>query len=76
MHTKLYSDALNCNNADLKSFMILVEMSILSRLMYSLEVKLNIFLQAYELGRCMGDPELQVDALLETSSAKNTYNAT
>ena len=45
-------------------------MSLLSRLTYSLEVKLNIFLQAFELERRIEGPELQVDALLETSSAK------
>ena len=45
-------------------------MSILSRLTYSLEVKLNMFLQAFKLERRIEDPELQVDALLETSSAK------
>ena len=45
-------------------------MSILSRLAYSLEVKLTIFLQAFEFERRIEDSELQVDALLETSSAK------
>ena len=45
-------------------------MSILSRLTYSLEVKLNILFQAFEFERRLEDPELQVDALLETSSAK------
>ena len=45
-------------------------MSILSRLTYSLEVKLNIFLRAFEFERRIEDPELQVDALLKTSSAK------
>ena len=45
-------------------------MSILSRLTHSLEVKLNIFLQAFEFERRIENPELQVDALLETSSAK------
>ena len=45
-------------------------MSILSRLTYSLEVKLNIFLQAFEFKRHIKDPELQDDALLETFSAK------
>ena len=45
-------------------------MSILSRLTYSLEVKQNIFLLAFECERRIQDPELQVDALLETSSAK------
>ena len=44
-------------------------MSILSRLRYSLEVKLNIFLQAFESERRIEDPELQVDVLLKTSSA-------
>ena len=38
--------------------------------MYSLEVERNIFLQAFEFERCIQDRELQVDALLETSSAK------
>ena len=33
-------------------------MSILSRLTYSLEVKLNIFLQAFECERRIEDPEL------------------
>ena len=45
-------------------------MSILSRLTYSFEVKLNIVLQAFEFERRIKDPELQVDALLETSSSK------
>ena len=45
-------------------------MSILSRLTYSLEVKLNIFLQAFEFERRIEDLELQVDGLLETPSAK------
>ena len=45
-------------------------MSILSRLTYSLEVKLNMFLQAFKLERRIEDLELQVDALLEMSSAK------
>ena len=45
-------------------------MSILSRLRYSLADKLNIFLQAFEFERRIEDPELQVDALPETSSAK------
>ena len=45
-------------------------MSILSRLTYSLEVKLNIFLQEFEFECCIEDPKLQVDALIETSSAK------
>ena len=45
-------------------------MSILSRFTYFLEVKQNIFLQAFEFERRIEDPELQVDALLETSSAK------
>ena len=49
-------------------------MSILSRLTYSLEVKLNIFLQAFEFERCIEDPELQVDALLETSAKMKTRN--
>ena len=38
--------------------------------MCSLKVKLNIFLQAFKFERRIEDPELQVDALLETSSAK------
>ena len=33
-------------------------MSILSRLTYSLEVKLDIFLQAFEFERRVEDPEL------------------
>ena len=45
-------------------------MSILSRLTYSLEVKLNIFLQAFEFERRIKEPELQVDALPETSVTK------
>ena len=46
-------------------------MSILSPFTYSLEVKyINIFLQAFEFERRIEDPELQVDALQETSSAK------
>ena len=45
-------------------------MCTLSRLTYSLEVKLNIFLKAFEFERRIEDPELQVDALLETYSAK------
>ena len=45
-------------------------MSIFSRRTYSLEVKLNIFLQAFEFERRIKDPELQVEALQETSSAK------
>ena len=45
-------------------------MSILSRITCSLKVKLNIFLQTFEFERRIEDPELQVDALLETSSAK------
>ena len=45
-------------------------MSILSRLAYSLKIKLNKFLQAFEFERRFDDSELQVDALLETSSAK------
>ena len=44
--------------------------SIISQLTYSLEVKLNIFLQAFEFERHIEDPELQVDTLPETSSAK------
>ena len=45
-------------------------MSILSRLTYSLEVKPSVFLQAFEFVRRIEDPELQVHALVETSSAK------
>ena len=45
-------------------------MSILTRLVYSLEVKLNVFLQVLEFELPMQEPELQVDALIETSSAK------
>ena len=44
-------------------------MSILSRLTYSLEVKL-IFLQASEFEHRIEALELQVNALLETSFAK------
>ena len=44
-------------------------MSIFSRLTYSLEVKLNIFLQGFKFEHRIEVPELQVDALLETSSA-------
>ena len=47
-------------------------MSILSRLMYSLKVKLNIFLQALEFERRIEDLELQVDALLEMSAKTKT----
>ena len=45
-------------------------MSILSRLKYSLEVELNIFLQAFEFERRIEDPELRVNALRETTFAK------
>ena len=45
-------------------------MSILSLLTYSLKIKLNIFLHAFEFEHGIEDPKLQVDALLETSSAK------
>ena len=50
------------------------KMNILIQLAYSLEVKLNVFLQVleFELERPMQDPELQVDALIgliETPSA-------
>ena len=45
-------------------------MSMLSRFTYSLEVKQNISLQEFEFERRIEDPELQVDVLLETSSAK------
>ena len=41
-------------------------MSILSRLTYSLEVKLNTLLQAFEFERRIEDAELQVNALLIT----------
>ena len=46
MHTNLYSDVFNYNNADIKSF-------ILSRLTSSLKVKLNIFLLAFEFEHCI-----------------------
>ena len=39
-------------------------MSIFSRLEYSLQVKLNIFLQAFQFERRIEDPELQIDDLL------------
>ena len=45
-------------------------MSIFSRLTYFIEVKLNTFLQALEFERRIEDPELPVNALTETSSAK------
>ena len=45
-------------------------MSILSQLTYSSEVKLNTFLQVLEFERRFEDPELHVDALLESSFAK------
>ena len=45
-------------------------MSILAGLTHSLEVKLNLFLQAFEFERRIEDLELQLDTLLETSSAK------
>ena len=45
-------------------------MSILSRLTYFVVVQLNIFLQAFEFEGRIEDPQLQFDALLETSSAK------
>ena len=45
-------------------------MSIFSRLTYSLEVKPNVFLLAFEFECSIEDPQLQVDALLETSSAR------
>ena len=52
-------------------------MTILSRLIYSLEVKINIFLLAFEFKRCIEDQELQVDTLLDTSSPKmKTRNRT
>ena len=44
-------------------------MSVLSQFMYFLEVKLNIFLLAFEFERRIEDPQLQVDPLLEKSSA-------
>ena len=46
------------------------KISILSRLPYFLEVKLNMFLQAFEFEHRVEDPEFQVDALPKTSSAK------
>ena len=52
-------------------------MTTLSRLTFSLEVKGNIFLQAFKFERRIEVPELQVDTLLETSSAKmETRNRT
>ena len=45
-------------------------MSVLSWFTYSSEVKLNIFVKVFEFERRIEDPELQVDALLETSSAQ------
>ena len=45
-------------------------MNILSRITYSLEVTLNIFLLAFEFERRIEDPKFQVDALLEKFSAK------
>ena len=45
-------------------------MSILTRLVYFLEVKLNVFLQVLEFERPIQEPELQVNALIETCSAK------
>ena len=45
-------------------------MSILSRLTYSLEVELNVFLQAFEFERRIEDLEFQVYALLEMYPAK------
>ena len=45
-------------------------MSVLSRLTYYLEVKPNTVLQAFALDRRIENPEFQVDASLETSSAK------
>ena len=44
-------------------------MSIFSRLTYSLEVKLNIFLPAFAFERRIEDLNLEIDVLLETSSA-------
>ena len=46
-------------------------MSILSRPTYSLEVKLNIFLEAFEFERRVKDSESQVDALLKNVLRKN-----
>ena len=63
MPTNLYSDVSNCNNADVKSF-------ILSRLTNSLEIRLNIFLQVFEFERRIEDTKLLVNTLLETSSPK------
>ena len=45
-------------------------MSTLSRLTCFLQVKLNIFLQAFVIQRRIEELELQVGALLETSSVK------
>ena len=45
-------------------------MSILTRLTYSLQVKLNIFLQAFEFERRIENPNLQIGTILETSSVK------
>ena len=45
-------------------------MSVLSRLTYYLEVKPNTVLQAFALERRIENPEFQVDASLEKSSAK------
>ena len=45
-------------------------MSILSRLTYSLDVKLYIFLPTFEFERRIKNSEFHVGALLETYSAK------
>ena len=45
-------------------------MSILLRLTYYIEIKLNIFLQAFEVKRRIAVTGLQVNSSLETSSAK------
>ena len=76
MYTNLYSDVVNCSNAGLKVvYDLSLKMSILSRLTYSLVLKLNMFLPVFEFERRIGDPELQINALAETSSAKmNTQN--
>ena len=52
-------------------------MSLLSRFTYCLEVKLNIYLEAFEFERRIEDPDMQLNALLEVSSAKmKTRNRT
>ena len=45
-------------------------MNIFTRLVHSLEVKLNVFLQVLEFERSMQELELQVNVLIETSPAK------